>query len=670
MSTRQEYERLCDEIWKHNRLYFQEGKPIISDDEYDRMLLCLEKMEEAHPEFVSPTSPTQRIGEKPLSGFQDVPHSRPMLSLEKTFSKEEVEAFCSRLHRLLPSKKIAYSCELKMDGLAVAVTYEKGHFARAVTRGDGKVGSDVTQNMKTIQSLPLRLFFDGHPLETLEVRGEVYLPKVAFEKMNEERAKEGEPLWANPRNAAAGSLKLLDPQEVAKRTELTVLFYGIGDPRVAGIKSQFALHSYLKKLGLPTLPLVRKCEHIDEIMAFADEVEKKRKDLPFGIDGIVIKLDDLEAYDEIGTTGKHPRGAVAYKFSAEQAWTFVRDITLGVGRTGTITPCAELEPVFLAGSTISRATLHNFDELARKDVRVGDYVAIEKGGDVIPKVVAVDVSRRPPHSRQFHPPTHCPSCRSLLVRDPEEVALRCMNIDCPEQTVRRLIHFASKEGLDIENLGEKVMQQLYDKGFVKNFSDIFTLDEEKISKLDGFKDKSVKNLLNAIEKARTTTLARLLMALGIRYVGVQAADAIATQARTLDTLFSMKKEDFLSIEGIGEKVASSLFSYFQDTKNIHELDRLQSAGVKFHHEDFSAYKDHPFFEKTLVLTGTLKTFSRHDAEAKIKAVGGKVGDSVTKKTDFLVVGEEPGSKLEKAKKFGVTILSEDEFLEKLGSMKN
>ncbi len=669
MLTKHEYEKLCDEIWQHNRRYFQEAKPTISDEEYDRLVKCLDAMEEAHPEWISDTSPTRRVGEKPLSGFQEITHSKPMLSLEKVFSQQELEDFHHRLCKLLGVKNVDYSAELKMDGLAIAVTYEEGHYVRAVTRGDGKVGSDVTQNITTVRSLPLRLACDKVKIpKILEVRGEVFLPIQAFEKMNRERAENGEELWANPRNAAAGSLKLLDPHEVAKRKELEIVFYGAVYEPGFPVKSQYALHDYFKELGLPQLPLqyIAKCHSVDEVMHFAIEIEKKRKSLPFGIDGIVIKVNNLQAFEEVGNTGKHPRGACAYKFSAEQAWTCIRQITVQVGRTGVLTPVAELEPVLLAGSRISRATLHNFDEMQRKDIRISDVVLIEKGGDVIPKVVAVDLEQRKMHSEPFAIPTVCPSCGTPVVKDPQEVAWRCPNVTgCPDQVLRGLIHFAGKDGLDIENLGEKVMEQLVKLQFVKKPSDIFLLASEQLATLEGFKEKSIHNLLESIEKAKKVTLAKLLMALGIRYIGVQAAQTLADRAKSITALAVMTKEELLNISGIGEKVATSLIDYFTNQANREELEKLKLAGLVIEIPSFAAFEGHIFFNKSIVLTGSLQHFSRHDAEARIQAVGGKVSDSVSKKTDFVVVGADAGSKLEKAKKLQVPILNEEEFLQKL-----
>jgi len=682
---REEYEKLCDEVWRHNRLYFQDAKPEISDDEYDKLVKKLEAIEEEHPDWVSPTSPTQRLGEKPLHGFPDVEHTQPMLSLEKAFSLDEMQDFDGRVRKLLGGKLSAYATELKMDGLAISIVYIDGHYKQAITRGDGWVGSDVTNNVKTLKSLPLRLKMKK-PIHRLEVRGEVFLPKNAFDKMNLERQKNNEPLWANPRNAAAGSLKLLDPKEVAKRTELSVVFYGAVFEPGFPVKSQYELHGFLHELGLPTLPSVieqyeqahkelwgkelpsvQRCASIDEVMAFAKEVDEKRKFLPFGIDGIVVKLDDLSAFEQLGATAKHPRAAIAYKFSAEQAWTKINDITVQVGRTGVLTPVAELEPVLLAGSTISRATLHNFEEMERKDIRVHDYALVEKGGDVIPKVVTVDVSKRAHGSKPFPIPTHCPSCYTKVVKDPTEVALRCPNQrGCPEQILRGLIHFVGKDGLDIENLGEKVMEQLVKKKFVKRPSDIFRLTKEELYQLDSFKEKSVQNLLASIEKSKKTTLAQLLMGLGIRYVGAQAAEIIAHKAHNIEGLEKLTKEDLLSCQGIGEKVASSFVDYLSHKEHLDEIHELKHLGVHFKETAHTIHKDHPLFNKTIVLTGTLEHLSRHDAEKRVKEVGGKVTDSVSKKTDYLVVGAEPGSKFEKAKKLGILILDEQAFLQLLG----
>lgn len=658
---REEYEALCDEVWRHNRLYFQEGRPEISDDAYDALVKRVEEIEHAHPDWISDTSPTQRIGEKPLSGFADVVHRQPMLSLEKAFTLQELEEFHERVLRLLEVSHVNYCCELKFDGLAISVTYEKGRFVRAVTRGDGKIGSDVTQNLKTLKMLPLRLAAELVP-DLFEVRGEVFLPKKAFEKMNEERALQNLPLWANPRNAAAGSLKLLDPSQVAKRSDLSIVFYGAPTHDAKIPKSQFEIHGYLAHLGLNTVPHIALATSPKEILEFSDKVQKMRPELPFAIDGIVIKVDNIDAYDRLGTTGKHPRGALAYKFSAEQAWTTLKEIVVQVGRTGVITPVAELEPTPLAGSTISRATLHNFDEVKRKDIRPGDYVCIEKGGDVIPKVVAVDRHKRKEGGHPWHHPTHCPTCHTALVQDPGEVAWRCPNSEgCPDQVLRRLIHFAGKEGLDIENLGEKNMEQLVKRGFVKKFSDIFSLSEKELSQLDGFKEKSIHNLLTSIEKAKKTTLSRLIMAFGIRHVGTQTADVLAAAAPRLDTFLKMSRDDLLACQGVGQKVADSITDFLSNEKNRQEIEELTRLGLTF--EERQAYDTtHPFYNKTIVLTGTLQSMPRNSAIAKIRDAGGRSADTVSKKIDFLVVGADAGSKLDKAKKLGIPILSEQDFL--------
>jgi DNA ligase (NAD+) len=665
--TKEEYEALCNEVWRHNRLYFQENRPEISDDAFDALVIQLQDIEKEHPEWISDTSPTQRIGEKALSGFAEVVHKEPMLSLEKGFLHEDVIDFDARMKKLLEVSSLQYCAELKFDGLAVSVLYEQGKFVQAVTRGDGKVGSDVTQNLKTIRNLPLRLSGPNLPSH-LEVRGEVFLPKHAFEQMNEERQKEELPLWANPRNAAAGSLKLLDPQEVAKRSELSIIFYAMIPSGKMQVTSHYDAHFLMGAFGLPVgnkeflQQFVVQASCVDEIMQFANKVEKQRKGLPFGIDGIVIKVDSIQDYDRLGTTGKHPRGALALKFSAEQGWTYVTAICTQVGRTGVVTPVAELEPIELDGSTISRATLHNFEEVQRKDIRPNDFVCIEKGGDVIPKVVSVDTSKRSQESTVWTPPTSCPVCATLLVRDPEEVAWRCPNKEgCSEQVIRRLVHFAGKEGLDIEGLGEKVIEQLVRKGFIKHAPDIFALSEKELSQLEGFKEKSIKNLLSAIEKAKRTTLERLIMALGIRYIGAQTAEMIALRARSLEHLLQMTYEDFRACQGVGEKSAAQVAAYFASQENRDQLKELCAFGVTLEEPKGNFDPSHPFFDKTVCITGTL-SMPRSEAIGYLRAVGARVADTISKKVDFLVAGQDAGSKLEKAKKLGIPVLDEQEFM--------
>lgn len=658
-----EYEKLCLEIWEHIRLYSL-GTPVISDEAYDALLRHLVEIEKNHPEWISPNSPTQRVGEILSTGFQTVQHTIPMLSLANSYSKDEIEDFLKRMKKLVEKENISYSCELKMDGLAISVLYVNGAYTQGVTRGDGKSGDDVTANIKTIQSLPLQLSGENIP-EILEVRGEVYMTHHSFEQLNAERLQAGDPLWANPRNAAAGSLKLLDPQEVSRR-QLSIVFYSVAQDSSHQLKNQFQTKEYFTQLGLPSLPLTARCQNLDEIWEFAEKIRYERPNMPFDIDGIVIKLDDLQEQQHLGFTGKNPRWAIAYKFAPEQAVTKVLDITVQVGRTGVLTPVAELEPVLLAGSTISRATLHNAEEVMRKDFRVGDTVTIEKGGDVIPKVVSVHLSLRPANSIAWKMPEHCPCCETAIVITPGEVAIRCPNLNCPAQQLRRLIHFASKHCMDIENLGEKVMEQLYNLKFVNTPSDIFTLTALQLYQLEGFKEKSVNNLLSSIEKSKTVSLPRFIMSLAIKHVGAGTAELLATAAGDIEGLSKMTEEDLLKIDGIGPKVATAVVEYFQEVSNREEIDRLLKFGVTpGKAKKVKVVEDHLFNEKTFVLTGTLQRYSRNEAAELIKQRGGKVTETVSKKTHYVLAGESAGSKLEKAKVLGITILSEEDFIKLL-----
>lgn len=659
--TRTEYDKLCQEVWRHNRLYY-EATPEISDEAFDHLLKKVEEIEKKHPEWVTSASPTQRVGEIATS-FHTVAHRIPMLSLANTYSKEELVDFLNRVHKLTGKKGSTFSCELKMDGIAITALYEKGIFKQGITRGDGKKGDDITSNMRTISTLPLQLY-GSHVPERLEVRGEVFMPHQVFKKINEERKEAEELLWANPRNAAAGSLKMLDPSLVAKRG-LRVVFYGIAESSSAGITSQFESHAYLKSLGLPVLAEVALCHTLDEIWAFADKVRGLRTKLPFDIDGIVVKLDDLKEQQRLGNTDKNPRWAVAYKFAAEQAVTRIEDILVQVGRTGVLTPVALLQPVFLAGSTIARATLHNEEEVLRKDIRIGDTVTIEKGGDVIPKVVEVDLKKRPSHSHAWKMPTHCPACGAAVVRSPGEVAVRCPNtVGCPEQVLRRLEFFVCKAALDIDNMGEKVVEQLYKRGFVKRPSDIFGLTELQLAQLDGFKAKSINNLLTSIQKARTPTLERFIMALGIKHVGASTAADLAAKTGSIQNLMQMKAEELQNIEGIGSIVATAVTEYFADPANVQEIERLLHY-LTPHQQEVITYVDHPFHGKNFVLTGSLENYTRTTAAALIKERGGKVTDSVSKKTDYVLAGTDPGSKLDKARTLQIPILDEPSFTKML-----
>lgn len=661
MATKKTYDQLCELIWYHNRLYYIEHTPEISDEEYDMLFKRLEQLEREHPEWISPSSPTQRVNESPTEGFKTVEHRIPMLSLANTYSKDEIEDFIGRIQKQLGNKPFAFSSELKMDGIAISATFEKGVFVRGVTRGDGRRGDDITVNMRTIENLPLQLYGDNVP-DFMELRGEVFMTRPIFQQLNEQKMLDGEQLWANPRNAAAGSLKLLDPQEVAKRG-LSIVFYGVAEESTGSLIRQSQVAPFLRSLGLPILEYTAYCQSLDEIWGFAEKIRSLRTSLPYDIDGIVIKLDDLKDQKRLGSTGKNPRWAIAYKFAAEQATTRILDITVQVGRTGVLTPVAELEPVFLAGSTISRATLHNEEEIHRKDIRIGDVVTIEKGGDVIPKVVSVDFSQRSPHTHRWHMPAACPSCGTPVVRVTDEVAVRCPNEEgCPEQQIRRLIYFAGKDAMDIHHMGEKVIAHLVEKGFVKVPSDIYRLTEEVVSQLNGFKTKSVQNLLTSIEESKEVSLARFIMALGIKYVGTGTAELLAAKAGTIQRLSHMTEEELKQIEGIGDKVAQAVVHYFAQPVHQAEVQRLLDAGVKPQTTQVIQFTGHPFQSKNFVLTGTLEHYTRSAAASLIKERGGKVTDSVSKKTDFILAGADPGSKLEKGRQLGITILSEEEFM--------
>ncbi len=659
--THQDYLRLVEEIHTHNYHYYIACKPKISDREFDRLLKRLEEIEKEHPEWITPNSPTQRVGEIPHKEFSQATHSIPMLSIANTYSKTEIEEFVARIHKLLERKDVAFCAELKMDGTAISVRYEKGEYKRALTRGDGRKGDDITLNLKTIPSLPLRLQGKNIP-DLLEVRGEVYMPHATFHQLNQEKRLAGEELWANPRNAAAGSLKLLDPREVAKRG-LSLVFYGIAAD-TPHVQTQHDVHDFLGHVGFPSFQKGHRaiCRSVEEIMAFAEKIQLQRAKLPFDIDGIVVKVDELRFHDILGATNKSPRWLIAYKYAAEQALTQIKDISVQVGRTGVLTPVAELEPVLLAGSTIARATLHNQEEIEKKDIRIGDYVFIEKGGDVIPKVVAVDISQRPAKTHPWKMPKKCPSCGSPVVSCEGEVAVRCKNSwECPQQKMRRIQFFASKDAMDIDHLGEKIVEQLVVKGFVNGYADLYKLTAEDLAQLEGFKEKSIYKLLTSIDRSRHTSLYRLILGLGIKHVGETTAELLAEQAGDLEHLQHISKEQCLEIGGIGDIMADAIVDYFSATESRKEIQALLAAGVKPEAPKRKKIQGHPFAGKTFVLTGALTNYSRTVAANLIKERGGKVTSSVSKTTDYLVVGEDPGSKLVKAQNWGVEILDEKTF---------
>lgn len=666
--TKGEYEALCDEIWRHNRLYFQEASPEISDEEFDSLVRLVEQSEREHPEWVSLSSPSRRIGEAPLEGLQEVTHAVPMLSLDKAFTKEELDSFYTRVEKLIDHKKPAFFAEPKIDGLALSAIFEDGKLVRAVTRGNGYVGSDITHNFKAIRTIPLRLPKSAGSL--LEVRGEVFLPFDTFLKMNEARGQEGLELFANPRNAAAGCLKLLDPKEFLRRGELSVIFYAIAQSSHP-LKYQHEVLTHLKSFGLPTLldfdikkTMTAIVRSVDEMMDYQASILHLRPHLPFGIDGAVFKLDLLEEARGIPPTAKHSRTDIAWKFGAEQAWTYLRAITLQIGRTGVLTPVAELEPVELAGTVVTRATLHNEEDIHRKDVRVGDRVLIEKGGDIIPKVVERDISQKE-RGEPFSMPTVCPVCQTGLEHEEESVAWYCPNHFCPEQTIRRIVHFVSKDGLDIEHVGESLIRQLYEKGYVCLYGDLFTLTKEQLFTLESIKEKSAARILKSLHGAKHPTFDRFLMSLGIKFIGTQAAKALAMRFDSMEMLFQAGYDDIRSVDGVGDKMAQALLDTFSSPEFLHELEVLREANVL----SVPCPKKEPigsaFLGTTVVLTGTLRSMSRSEATKVIEEQGGKVTSAVTKNTTFVVVGEDAGSKAEKAAQLGIRMLSEEEFLDRL-----
>lgn len=660
--TKEYYHSLCDLIWEHNWLYFVKNQPKISDFAFDQLLNELKEIEKEHPNWIFPGSPTQRVGEMVSGGFRVEKHSTKMLSLANTYDFEEVKQFLDRMKKNL-GKSSDFHVELKMDGIAISVLYEKGIYCRALTRGDGQSGEDVTSSVRTIASLPLDIP-QARTVDRMEIRGEIFLDKKDFFQLNEKQKKEHKPLFANPRNAAGGSLKLLDPKEVAKRS-LSIVFYAILEAELFGITSQYDSLEFLKTLHLPVVKEHKRCKSFEEIIQFADSVGNKRSQLPFEIDGIVIKVDDLPSQKMLGVTGKNYRWAVAYKFAAEKVETKILGITVQVGRTGVLTPVAELEPVFVAGSTISRATLHNAEEIRRKDIRIGDVVQIEKGGDVIPKVVEVIKEKRDASSQIWHMPDHCPVCGHLVEEQKDLVAIRCPNKKtCSAQTLGRLIFFSSKSGMDIEHLGKKVVENLVDLGLVRQISDLYRLSEEDLLQLNNFKEKAAHNLYVSIQESKKTSLSRFLKAIGIPYVGAETADRLASTIPTLQELMELDEESLKNIEGVGEKIAASLVSFFASQEHQEEIAQLLELGLEIVPTEKSEIQ-HEFSGKTFVLTGTLENYSREEASALIKERGGKVSSSVSQQTDYLLVGATPGSKMKKALELGVQIMDEQSFTKQL-----
>jgi DNA ligase (NAD+) len=652
--------KLREEIKHHEKKYYIDNDPQISDYEFDTLLKELDKLEKQFPHLITPESPTQRVGEQPISGFASVEHGTPMLSLDNCYIFEELEDFEERIKKILPGEKIKYVAELKIDGLGISVKYREGKFSQGVTRGDGFRGDDVTLNVKTIRSLPLTI---SQPHE-IEVRGEVYLPFQSFQKINQKRSKNGESLFANPRNAAAGSLRLLDPKEVASR-HLDVFLYSIfieGKEE----KSQWKSLQKLKELGFKINPNSRHCSSLDEVHSFWREWSEKRDRMDYDVDGIVVKVDSTRQQNSLGSTAKFPRWAISFKFPARQATTQIKDIQIQVGRTGALTPVAILEPVKLSGIIISRSTLHNEDEIKRKDIKIGDTVLIERSGDVIPKVVSVMKDRRTGKEVSFTFPTHCPVCHSSAFRPEGEAVTRCENPSCPAKLRESLLHFASRRAMNIEGLGESLVDQLLEKKLVMTLPDLYSLKLKDLENLERMGSKSSQNLLNEIEKSKKRDLSRLIFALGIRYVGERTAQALASRFKNLKTLSNATVEEFIKVEDVGPKVAESAVFFFSQPENTELMNKLRDAGLNVSYERRAKPDELPLAGQTFVLTGTLSKFTREEASEIIESKGGTVTSSVSKKTTYVIVGESPGTKMEKAHRLGIPTLREKEFLNLVG----
>ncbi len=657
---------LREALHHHNYRYFVLNDPEIEDAEYDRLMRELIELEERYPELVVPDSPTQRIGAAPLDAFATVRHRVPMMSLANAFGREELEAFDARVRRALEVDRVTYVAELKIDGVAVSLTYDNGVFVRGATRGDGEVGEDVTQNLRTVDSVPLRLRM---PLSG-EVRGEVFMTKEGFSRLNERRAAEGSPLFANPRNASAGSLRQLDPKVTAERP-LDVFCYGFSPADDTALDSQlssqldshYAMLELLREMGLKVNPHAEKCDGIEQAIEYCERWASERPELPYEIDGVVIKVDDRRVYDLLGTTAKSPRWAIAYKFPAEEATTEVLDIQVNVGRTGAVTPMAILSPVRVAGTTVSRATLHNEEYIRQKDIRIGDTVIIHKAGDIIPEVVRVVESKRTGNERIFEMPTECPTCGGAVVRPEGEAVARCINSACPAQVVEGIVHFASRNAMDIEGLGPSIATALVEKGLVKKVSDLYQLKREEIASLERMGEKSADNLVRAIDASKSRGMARALYALGIRHVGQGTAEALASHFGSVRELAAAGVEQLTEVPDVGEVVARSVVDYFAEPANRALIDELERFGVDLTSGRTESQGERPLEGKRFVFTGTLSQLSRSEAEAMVKRLGAATSGSVSKNTDFVVVGESPGSKADKARSLGVEIMDEQAFLE-------
>ncbi len=650
--AKKEIEKLRKEINFHNYKYYVENNPVISDYEFDQLLKKLDEFEKKYPDLITPDSPTQRVGGEPLEGFKTVEHKVAMLSLDNTYNYDELREFDDRVKKNVG--QVEYVVEPKIDGVGVALLYENGILVRGATRGDGIRGDDVTSNLKTIRSIPLRIM--GDKLKNVEVRGEVYMSLKGFKKLNKEQEKKGDPVFANPRNATAGSIRQLDPRIVESRP-LDIFIYFISYSDKEFLTHYEAINS-LKEAGFRVNPLIEKVKDIEGVIKYCDKIEKKREFLDYEIDGTVIKVNSFSQQKQLGETSKNPRWAISYKFAAKQSTTKLNDIVIQVGRTGTLTPVAILESVEVGGVKVSRATLHNFDELKRKDIRIGDWVLVERSGDVIPQVVKSISEKRTGKEKKKSIPKKCPVCATEVIRKEGEVAVRCPNKLCPARLKWRVKYYASRDAMDIDHLGESTIDKLLEKDLIDNIADLYFLKKEDILKLEGFKDKSAQNLLDSIEKSKKQDLSRFIYGLGIRHVGKYAAQLLASKYNSIDELAKAEEEELKEIDGLGEKSAEAIVTFFATDENIKLIERLKDIGVKTKEVKKEGL---PLENKKFVFTGGLTTFTRPEASDLIKQKGGLVASSVSKDIDYVVIGDKPGSKYKKAKKLNLTIINENEF---------
>ena len=656
---------LCEEIEKHNRLYYQEAKPEISDKEYDKLLKELVDLEKKYPELANANSPTQRVGGAPIDGFVTLKHRLPMLSIDNTYSPSELKEFDKKVCKGLGNDKPTYMVELKIDGVAISLIYENGILTAGVTRGDGEKGDDVTQNLKTVGGVPLKLNTKNPPA-LLEVRGEVYMARANFARLNEQRVKEGLDKFANPRNSTAGSLKLLDPKLCAAR-KLSLFAYAIGAMEGIQVKSQTETLKLLHDFGFPVNSNATQLDSIEEVVAHCESWNDKRHDLPYDTDGMVIKVNNLAQREKLGITTKSPRWVVAYKFAAEQALTRLLKIELQIGRQGTLTPVAHLDPVQLAGTTVARASLHNDDNLKTKDIRVGDMVVVEKAGEIIPYIVRSEPTLRTGKEKPFVFPKVCPVCGADVVKDAKGAFYRCTGTDCVAQLKRRVRSYAARSAMDIENLGEEIVEQLVDTGLVKTLADIYKLGLNQLANLERMGEQSSRNLLDGIAASKSRGLARLLTGLGLRHVGENVADVLARKFISMKAFAQANEEELAAIEGIGPERADSIRGWFANTTNQELIESLEKAGIKMDESVSPVAASSALAGKSIVVTGTLVKYGREEIERRLRDLGAKASGSVSKKTDYLLAGEKAGSKLEKARELGVRIITEEEFEKLAGS---